>query len=120
MSRLLQVVQFARSTREVSALELDVFLEASRNRAADLGVTGSLMLLHEGTRPTAFVQWLEGPAVAVRGLEDAFSNQPFLAGSRTLVRARPPSRVYASWGVTRRYATGDQIAEALERFPPAP
>ncbi|MGB3541290.1 BLUF domain-containing protein [Rubrivirga sp.] len=118
MSRLPQVVLFARSAREVSALELEVFLEESRDRAVDLEVTGSLMLLHSGARPTAFVQWLEGPSGAVRDLEDEFSNQPFLDSSRTLVRAHPQSRVYASWGVTRRLATDRQIVKALERFPP--
>ena len=118
MSRLIQVVQFARTLREVSALELDVFLEESRGRATDLEVTGSLLLLHSGDRPTAFVQWLEGSPDAVGDLEDAFSNQPFLAASRTLVRAHPVARVYATWGVTRRLATDGQIEKALGRFTP--
>ena len=118
MSRLSHLVLFARASRAVSALELDVFLEESRSQTARLGVTGSLMLLHAGDRPTAFVHWLEGEPDAVREFEAAFSDRPFLTDTRVLVRATPAARVYSSWGVTRRLTTADQVAAALRRFPP--
>lgn len=118
MPPLYRLVLFGRASKARSALGLDLFLEESRDRAARLHVTGSVMVVHDGGRPTAYVVWAEGPSDGVLEVERAFAELPFLEGTRVLVRSSPAARSYASWGVTRTHAEWGRVETALERFAP--
>ena len=120
MSLLIRAVYFARAVRPIPALDLDVFLEDARSRHAADDLTGALLLMHQGARPTALVQWIEGPAASVDEYLIDLAGHPLLRAGRVLSRAVPSARAYTSWSFAWRKASPGEIDAALARFGPAP
>jgi len=105
---LYAVLYQSRATRGLDASTLRAILEAAVVRNAALGVTG-LLVYGEMARlpgvPGLFLQWLEGPEPAVRGLYDRIAADPRHADVETIAEGPvetftgSDSRLFPTWSM---------------------
>ncbi|KQM16390.1 hypothetical protein ASF83_11205 [Plantibacter sp. Leaf171] len=89
---MLSLVYASTATQPFSDEDLTALLATSRENNARSGLTG--MLVHRDGR---FLQVLEGPEAAVRGLMDTLSADPRHTGIRVMFEEPIRERQFADW-----------------------
>ncbi|WP_285036203.1 BLUF domain-containing protein [Plantibacter sp. ME-Dv--P-095] len=90
--QMLSLVYASTATQPFSDEDLTAMLATSRENNARSGLTG--MLVHRDGR---FLQVLEGPEAAVRGLMDTLSADPRHTGIRVMFEEPIRERQFADW-----------------------
>ncbi|WP_235522587.1 MULTISPECIES: BLUF domain-containing protein [unclassified Plantibacter] len=90
--QMLSLVYASTATQPFSDEDLTALLATSRENNARSGLTG--MLVHRDGR---FLQVLEGPEAAVRGLMDTLSADPRHTGIRVMFEEPIRERQFADW-----------------------
>lgn len=108
------------SVPAVSFSDRDItdLLFAARRANAQYSITGKLVVLEEGERIVQFLQWIEGPPVALEACFDRIRSDP--RHTDICVRFRGPiaARRFPSWDMAIDTATPTSFATEVDALTP--
>ena len=105
-------------TVSFSDQEITDLLFAARRWNAQYKITGKLVVLEEGDRIVQFLQWIEGPPVALDACFERINADPRHGDLHVRFRGPVASRRFPAWDMAIDTATSTSFATEVDAFTP--
>ena len=111
---LRQIVYASRPHPRVSLSDVDAIVTASQAWNAARGITGRLLVVVDASDAIlAFMQWIEGPPLAIEACLKRIAADPRHREIRIVQDAFVDERSYPEWSMAREVVAPDRVASAL-------
>ena len=109
-----QIVYSSRPDPSMSLSEVDTIVTASQKWNAIRGITGRLLVIvDDADALVAFMQWIEGPPLAIRACLKRIVADPRRHGVRVVQDASVAERSYREWSMAQEVVSPDRVESAL-------
>lgn len=94
--------------------EVNAIVDSAQTWNKRQNITGRLLVITDASSDLlAFMQWIEGPQLAIRACMKRITADPRHVGVRIVQDAQVPERSYPSWSMQKEVLTAEEVEDAL-------